>query len=129
MKTILSFFSSFAFAVLLLTGCSKKEDTPAASARTVKYEITGNFTGTIDLVYTDNTGNMTTLTINSLPWSREINYGANVLGIGFGAQGQNGTAGQSATIKIYSAGNVVRSGNGTATALGIISLPTIAYSF
>jgi len=118
----LLFFVSF-------VSCSK-DDNDSPNRRTVKYEITGNFTGKLTIVYNDNVSGNTVLNDVTLPWSKDITYPATVTGIGIGAQSStSGTPGQTATMKIYSGGTVVKSSSGTAGSVGELSLPTMAHIF
>lgn len=115
------------FAVLVFS--CKKKDTEV-SKRDIKYEITGNFTGKLLIVYNDNVNGNTLVTDVTLPWSKEITYGNNVSAIGIGGNASVvGVAGQTVTVKIYSGGSVVRSGTATAGALGEITLPALTFTF
>lgn len=125
-KKVLLFF---AICVVMFT-ISCKKDNESPNPKAVKYEITGSFSGKLTIVYSDNVNGNTTLTGVSLPWSKEVNLGSNVLAIGIGGQGATaGVAGQTATLKIYVAGKVVKSSNATAGANGEILIPTLAYTF
>lgn len=116
--------------IATLYSCSKKTDNNNSTSRKIKYEITGTFSGKLNIVYNDNVNGNTTLNNVTLPWTKEINYGSNVMAIGIGAQGNTtGVAGQTATTKIYSDGVVVKTSTATAGSLGEILIPTIAYQF
>ncbi|HJV18417.1 MAG TPA: MmpS family transport accessory protein [Sediminibacterium sp.] len=131
MRNFLTGFLAILFTGIFLYSCKKDNGgaTPGNS-RNIKYEITGNFTGKLDVLYSNNANGNTAVTDVVLPWSKEILYGSNVITIGIGAQGKTaGTPGQTATIKIYSNGIVVKTSTATAGALGEIVLPTIAYGF
>jgi hypothetical protein len=66
----------------------------------------------------------------TLPWSKELTYGSNVIGIGISGQSiAYGVAGQTATLKIYSGGVVVKLGTATAGNVGEIILPSFTYLF
>lgn len=136
-KIIMKPFRKLLFAVVTcaigitisLQSC-KKENPSGPNARSVKYEITGTFSGKLDVVYNDNVNGNTHLTNVSVPWTKEINYGSNIMGIGIGAQASiTGVSGQSATIKIYSGGTVVKTSTATAGPSGEILIPAIAYQF
>ncbi len=89
--------------VFFAAACKKNNnDTPAPSnPRLVKYELTGNFSGKFTVVYSDNVNGNTVLNNITLPWIKEITYGAGVLAIGISAQASvNGVPGQTATLKI-----------------------------
>lgn len=120
-------------AASVLYGCSKKSDDNGGgggNSRKIKYEISGTFSGKLDVLYTDNVNGGTGLSNIAIPWTKEIEYGANVLAIGIGAQGSTaGVAGQTASIKIYSNGTVVKTTTATADASGGMLLPAITYGF
>lgn len=132
MKTYLKKVSLFPLIVILfLASCKKDKDSSGSTnSRIVKYEITGNFTGKLTIIYNDNVNGNTFVTNASLPWTKEITYPNNVAGIGISAQAStSGTPGQTATMKIYSGGNVVKTSSATAGSLGELSLPPISYTF
>lgn len=117
--------------LFFFSSCKKGNDNPGGTnARLVKYEITGNFTGKLTVIYNDNVNGNTVVNNVALPFSKDITYPANTTGIGIGAQASiPGVAGQTATMKIYSGGNVVKTVSATAGSLGELVLPTIAYTF
>lgn len=122
----------FTFIVLTpsLLACKKKDADQNSSLRKVRYEITGNFTGKFDVVYSDNISGTTRVTNVALPWSKEVTYDSRVLSIGVGAQASTtGVPSQTATIKIYRDESMVKTGSATAGSLGEMVLPTVAYSF
>jgi len=127
-KNVLTTVIGLLFFVSLVS-CSK-DDNDSPNARVVKYEITGNFTGKLTVIYNDNVSGNTVLNDVTLPWSKDITYPATVTGIGIGAQSSTaGTPGQTATMKIYSGGTVVKNVPGTAGSLGEMILATTAYTF
>jgi hypothetical protein len=125
----------FLSAILFLTSCKKDNDSPGLggnNSRVVKYEITGNYAGKLTVIYNDNVNGNTVVNNVSLPFIKEITYPATVTGIGIGGQSSTpvtGAPGQTATIKIYSGGNVVKTASATAGSLGEITLPTMAHLF
>lgn len=118
---------------LLVVSCNKPDNSPnpGTDPRKVKYEITGSFSGKLTIIYNDNVSGNTVLNDVTLPWTKEITYGANVTGIGIGANGSTpGTPGQTATMKIYSGGTVVQPvSTGTVNASGGLSIPALAHVF
>lgn len=128
---------AFLSAILFFTSCTKDNDGPGPSpggpnSRVVKYEITGNYTGKFTVVYNDNVNGNTVVNDVTLPFTKEITYPATVTGIGIGGHSNTpapGAPGQTATIKIYSGGNVVKTASATAGSLGELTLPTMAHLF
>jgi hypothetical protein len=115
---------------MLFFSCKKDGNDTPNNSRMVKYEITGNFSGKLTIIYNDNVNGNTVLTDISLPWSKDITYGNNITGIGIGASSSTfGTSGQTATMKIYSGGSVVKTSTGTANSSGGITIPTVAHVF
>ncbi len=114
-----------------LAACKKNSDGPGnTDTRIVKYEITGNFSGKLTIVYNDNVNGNTVLNNISLPWTKELTYTQNVAAIGIQAQAASaGMPGQTATMKIYAAGKPVKSSAAVAGALGEMVLPAIAHLF
>lgn len=120
----------FFLSILFFVSCKKDNGNSSNLSRNIKYEITGNFSGKLTIVYSDNVTGNTVLDNVSLPWTKEITYPGNVVGIGIGAQASTtGSAGQTATMKIYSAGNMVKMSSSTAGSLGELTLPAIAFTF
>lgn len=131
MKKIKTFFAILLIAAI--SSCSSDDSSSSPTpTKTAKFEITGNFTGHIFIVYNNNVTGNTTETITSLPWSKTITYPDNVTGIGIGGNAvmQNpGIAGQNVSLKIYHNNNVVKQSNKTADANGSFSFETLAYIF
>lgn len=119
-------------ALLMITGFTSCDKDPDVSNREVTYELTGNYSGQLFVVTSDNVNGNETFTATSLPWIIDKSYASNVTGIGFGGNsvvGHLGAAGQTVTVKIYAGGSVVRTGTATADVNGIISLPSLGYVF
>ena len=136
MKRKIEFILLFATVALIITGCKKDSSggatPPAISKRVVKYEITGNYTGELIVVYNDNVNGTTSLIINSLPWSKSLTYANNVLVIGIGGDGvasKPGVPGQTVTLRIYSGGEVVKSSTKVAGLNGIAISDALTYQF
>lgn len=127
------------FTLTPLFSCKKKKDTqpvevntPAVNNRQVNYEISGNYSGQLLVVYYDNISGNKTDTVKSLPWSKEIIVAASVSGIGIAANsimGYFGAPSQAITIRIYSAGKNVKEQTSTADNYGAINAPSLAYVF
>lgn len=101
---------------------------PASGSRKVKYEITGNFSGPINISYHTESGGSASESI-ALPWSKEITYAPSVGFVSIGLVGTGGVVGQTATIKVSAGGTQLSSTSGTANADGSIALAAPAYGF
>ncbi|MBX2901675.1 MAG: hypothetical protein KF775_18645 [Cyclobacteriaceae bacterium] len=116
--------------VSTLFSCSSGDEPTTNKPRIVKYEITGNFSGTFTVVYTSLTGGNRVENNVPIGWSMEMDYPASTTSIGIGAQATNlGSPGQAAVIKIFVEGKEVKSSSATAGSLGEMIIPTISYSF
>ena len=116
----------------MLGSCKKDEDKPSVdnANRKIKYELTGNFSGKLTIIYNDNVNGNTVVNDVTLPWSKEITYADNILGIGIGGSSTSfGSPGQTATLTIYAAGTVKATSTKTAGSVGELSLPTLTYNF
>lgn len=121
---------SFALIVILMSGCKKDKNDNNNSNRNVKYELSGTFTGKFTVIITDNESGTQVIDNVTIPWSKEVTYDTKVIAVGMGANATTyGSAGQTALMKIYSGGNVVKTTNGTADQNGALSLPALAHSF
>lgn len=122
---------SIYFILIMITFSNCKESDPIPNKeKKVKYEITGNFTGSLLILYTDITGGNKTVFNASVPWSQEITYPGSVAAIGIGGQASaTGSVGQSVLVKIFVDGVEVKSSSASAGSLGELVLPSIAYSF
>jgi hypothetical protein len=131
-----NYLHSFLFLIALISvtiaGCSKKDDDGPGNNgnKNVKYEISGNFTGKFTAIISDHASGTQTISDVAVPWSKEVSYGSNVIAVGFGAgMTAYGSAGQTAVLKIYVNGNVVKQSNATAGSYGEITLPALAHNF
>jgi hypothetical protein len=121
---------SFALIVILLSGCKKDKNDNNNSSRNVKYELSGTYTGKFTVIITDNESGTLVIDNVTIPWSKEVTYDSKVIAVGIGASATTyGAAGQTALMKIYSGGSVVKTTNGTADQNGALSLPALAHSF
>jgi hypothetical protein len=120
---------SLALVVILMSGCKKDKD-DNNSGKTVKYELSGTFTGKFHIIISDTESGSQTYDNVTIPWSKEVSYSSKVLSVGIGtAVTTYGASGQTAFLKIYVGGNVVKSTNGTADVNGALSLPTLGHTF
>lgn len=125
-------------AIILLTtlciffSCNSSDETkPQNTSRTLRYELTGNFAGSImTAAYTTPSGGTTSEQITALPWSKEITYNATVGGASLAVTGGGGTAGQQATLVVKRGGIQVGSPiTATADAQGTFSIAAPAIIF
>jgi uncharacterized protein YceK len=132
MKKTLLLSSLLLLTLLAATLTSCGDDAPAGNPRNVKFELTGTYTGTVLIAHTLADGGTQSFTGLSLPFTKEVVYQSSVMAIGFSGSGetsQSNLAGKTVTIKIYSNGKEVRTGNATADSNGILMFPTLTYTF
>ena len=93
----------------VFTSCKKDDDNnnPGNTSRTIRYEVTGNFTGTFSAAYTPTSGGITSEDFTALPWSKEITYAASVSGASIGVSGTGGVAGQKVKLIIKRGGTQI----------------------
>lgn len=99
----------------------EKDKEKGSSSRTVKFEVSGTFSGFLVINYTTASGGSVNEEITTLPWSKEITYAGNVTAAGFGIGGSGGTAGQAISIVVKRGGSQVSSTPATANSAGSIS--------
>lgn len=102
---------AFITALTIFTSCKKDGDNQTGNrSRTLKYEVTGNFSGSNIIVsYTTASGGTVVEQPASIPWSKEITYDASVGGASMVISGAGGAAGQQVTMIIKRGGNAVGS--------------------
>jgi hypothetical protein len=121
---------ALALILVLQSGCKKDKDNNNNSNRNVKYELSGTYTGKFSIIITDNDSGSQTYDNVSIPWSKEVSYSSKVIAIGIGtAVTTEGGAGQTAFLKIYAGGNMVKSTNATSDNNGGLSLPPLGHNF
>lgn len=113
---------------LLTLSCGKDEPTKTKS-RDIKFEITGNFSGTMNATFFTASGGATNESIPSLPWTKSITYQSSVSGTTITLDGSGGVAGQTLKVKIFAGGLVVSETPGVANNAGIIVIAAPAYVF
>ena len=129
-----TFFKTL-FTILIIAiifSCSNDDNNIPNQIKSAKFEITGNYSGHIFIVYSDNISGNTSATITSLPWSKTIDYPNSVVGIGISGNAVTtnpGIAGQSVSLKIYNGTTVVSQSNKTADANGLFNFNTLTYIF
>jgi len=130
MKSILKTLAIVMTLAFTAVSCSSDDDKGSANnSRDVKYEITGNYTGTLSTTYFEKGGNALNEDITKLPWTKEFTADAKSLGASLSASGYGGTPGQTLTGKIYVGGKLQNELTATATNDGIIVLPLTPYVF
>ena len=113
-----------------LISCSKDDDnTKPSDSRKVKYEITGNATGTFDATFITASGTGANEVPNSLPWSKEfvIQNGVNAVLINSAVIGA--TPGKTITTKIYVGGVEKKSETATVQSNGTAVIAALTYTF
>lgn len=118
------------FLGIAISSCSSDDDKGSTPAnRNVKYEITGNYSGKLVIVYSNEHGAAETVMSASLPWSKEITLET----VNTGAYSANtdtpGIAGQTATAKIIVGGEVKKTETQTADENGRINFSILSYTF
>lgn len=85
-------------AFTTLVSCKKDKDKePNNTSRTLRYEVTGNFTGSLIVSYTTASGGTANDQV-TLPWNKEITFAGNVTAAIVALSGSGGTAGQKVTL-------------------------------
>ncbi len=105
--------------------CNSKKDDPTpgpSKSRTIKYEVSGNYSGRLECALLTENGGATYESISALPWSKEITYASSVGSVTFTVVGLNGIAGQNLTIKVYRGGTLLSTTPTTANADGRLTL-------
>ena len=110
-----------AFALILFSGCKKDNTTNNNSSRTLRYEITGNYSGSLVASYTTATGGTANETVTTLPWAKEITYASSVTAADIAIAGNGGTVGQQVTVIVKRGGTQVSSTTTTADNAGSLS--------
>ena len=95
--------------IIFFGSCDKNsKDNPSGNtSRVIRYEVTGNFTGTFSAAYTPTSGGITSEDFTALPWSKEITYAASVTGASIGVSGTGGVAGQKVKLIIKRGGTQI----------------------
>jgi len=124
------FFLFTIVSSLILGSCSSDDNgNGGSSSRDVKYEITGNFSSTLDVTYITASGGATSTEVTSLPWSMSFTADASSTGASFSAGGSGGTPGQTITLKIYQGGQLKSTTEAVANSDGFVvaSAPAIVF--
>ena len=124
-----------ALTILVITftiSCSKDDDndTPTdtpTDSRNVKYEITGNATGTFDATYITGSGSGTNEKPASLPWSKEIVLQNSLTTVTLNSAVLQATPGKTITAKIYVGGVVKKEQTATVQSDGTGIIAGLTY--
>jgi hypothetical protein len=122
MKTHLKQIMLMLTLVFTFASCSSddNDNNSVNRSRDVKYEVTGNYTGTLSAVYTESGNAGQSVDITSFPWTKEFTASADTGGAGITVSGYGGVKDQTVTIKIIIGGKVEKETTAKATADGII---------
>lgn len=126
--------------MLLISACGKDNNTPTPTPtpkptptpvanRNIKYEVTGNFSGIMEVTYTQAGGGVGTQPEITLPWTKEITCDPSVGAVTINVSGRGGVEGQSFVVKIYAGGVEKRTVTGVAASNGIAVAITNPYVF
>lgn len=99
---------AFVAALTILVSCKKdgdkKPDDSPGPSRTIRYEVTGNFTGALIASYTTAAGSTANDPVPALPWNKEIEYAKSVTAAIIAISGSGGLPGQKVTVVIKRGG-------------------------
>lgn len=130
MKTHLKQIMLMFTLVFTFASCSSdNDDKVSGGSRDVKYEVSGNYTGTISASYIESGNGGQNVDITALPWSKEFTASADTYGAGITVSGHGGTVNQTLTVKIIVGGKVQKETTAKATSDGIIVAAPGSYVF
>lgn len=128
MKTHLKQIMLMLTLVFTFASCSSDNDNDSTPAsKDVKYEVTGSYSGQLDVTYIEAGGGALNEDINSLPWTKEFTSTSS--GVSISVSGYGGVKDETITVKIYVGGKVVRELSPKANNDGIIVAVPGAYVF
>lgn len=126
-----SFLFLFLSIAALTTSCSDDDDKGSVSSksRDIKYEITGNFSGDLDITYITASGGATNAEATSLPWEMSFTADSDSHGATFNASGIGGNPGEKIRLNIYQGGKVSKYIDATADSDGdiVAVAPTVTF--
>src|SRR5687767_13124965 len=129
MNRIRTFTALFILMIpMFIISCSK-DDSPPAKSRDIKFEVTGDFSGTISATYITASGGGTNESIPVLPWNKSITYACSVRGTAISVGAVGGSAGQTIRIKIFAGGSLVSNTPGVANSSGQVVVASPSYVF
>lgn len=126
------FWATFVLISLSFLSCKKGSNTGTpGGSRTVKYELTGTYSGTLSGGYTNQDGAFQLIDNIRLPWSIEVTVkgsGSQMIALSAGSEvGGFGQAGETMTGKISVGGQVKKEVTVNSTSSGYIDLGGMAY--
>ena len=117
-------------ASMTFLSCEKdKDNNNNNTSRVIKYEVSGNYTGSLIASYTTASGGTTNETMPALPWSKEVTYASNVTAAILAVTGNGGVAGQKVTVIVKKGGSQISSTVMTAETSGSFSKPAPTVTF
>lgn len=119
---------SFILISLFLIACDNDDAKPVKS-RQIKFEVTGNFSGTIDATYITASGGGSNEVIPSLPWTKSITYSSSVPSTAITVGGTGGLPAQNLLIKVFAGGSLVSETSGVANSSGMVVVASPVYIF
>lgn len=116
-------------AILLFAVSCGKDDVKPVKSRDIKFEVTGNFSGTMEATFITANGGATNESIPSLPWTKSITYQSSVSGTTITIGGGGGISGQTLKVKVFAGNSVVSETSGVANSSGIVVVASPTYIF
>jgi ABC-type glycerol-3-phosphate transport system substrate-binding protein len=133
MRSRLHLIAALAMA-LVAGGCGSDDNggTGPAASRTIRYEMSGTYSGSLLVGYTSASGGNATATVTSLPWSLDVTYLPSVTAIvispnelGFSAA----NSGKTLTVRVLAGGQQVRTQTATGNSMGVVGFGAVSYVF
>ena len=112
----------------ILVSCSKDDNPISGDSRKIKYEITGNATGTFDATYITGSGSATSEAPTALPWSKEIVLQAGITTVLINSAVTGAIPGKTITTKIYVGGVEKKSETSTVQSNGTAIIAGLTYT-
>lgn len=126
MKKILFLILSTFF----LISCSDEEfGNHHDNARHIRYQVDGNFTGTMSAHHTTHSGGAGVTEFSEMPWSMLILFEKKVSTAVMAIGGSGGVEGQTLTVEVYQDDVLQSTSHGTAGANGSITIGTPPITF
>lgn len=114
---------------MIVSSCEGEKENPSNTSRTLRYEVTGNFRGTIIASYTTANGGTTNEQVPSIPWTKELTYSSNVTAAILAVSGNGGAAGQELIIIVKRGNSQVSSTKAVANNVGSFTIAAPVVTF